>query len=275
LRHPINQLLGFSGAIPRSREDAMLERHKIARILIDHGARFATVIADLAIGEAQAGNAEAVRTLLDYPRFLRHGRCAAPDGWDETLFYATLRQEIKAKLTFYDTHARRGIRHGWRHDRVFDTQTPALQALQTQLRALVDGYIAALPHDPNHPFVAARPAEYGLRGWAVVSNGASHHISHIHPRAWLIGVYYVTEPEVSRAPGSNVGWLNIRAPENLGIGPQSGWEVQKIAPAPGAFVLMPAYFYHDTEPMGVDQERICIAFEAQPSELIRDGDGDY
>jgi hypothetical protein len=30
---------------------------------------------------------------------------------------------------------------------------------------------------------------------------------------------------------------------------------------------MPAYFYHGTQPMGVDEERICIAFDVVPREL--------
>ncbi len=30
---------------------------------------------------------------------------------------------------------------------------------------------------------------------------------------------------------------------------------------------MPGYFVHDTEPMGVDEERICIAFDILPLEL--------
>jgi len=29
---------------------------------------------------------------------------------------------------------------------------------------------------------------------------------------------------------------------------------------------MPAYFYHDTRPLGVDQERICVAFDVRPIE---------
>jgi Putative 2OG-Fe(II) oxygenase len=40
-----------------------------------------------------------------------------------------------------------------------------------------------------------------------------------------------------------------------------------IAPEPGTLVLMPAYFYHDPSPIGVDQERICIAFDVVPTEL--------
>jgi hypothetical protein len=30
---------------------------------------------------------------------------------------------------------------------------------------------------------------------------------------------------------------------------------------------MPGYFFHGTHPMGVDEERICIAFDVVPVEL--------
>lgn len=32
-------------------------------------------------------------------------------------------------------------------------------------------------------------------------------------------------------------------------------------------MLMPAYVFHETQPMGIDRERICIAFETQSGEL--------
>ena len=50
-----------------------------------------------------------------------------------------------------------------------------------------------------------------------------------------------------------------------------------IEPARGSFILMPAYFFHQTEPMGVDEERICIAFETQHAELKEplEGEADY
>jgi hypothetical protein len=42
-----------------------------------------------------------------------------------------------------------------------------------------------------------------------------------------------------------------------------------VAPEPGTLVLMPGYFYHETRPMGIDQERICIAFDVSPIEIAR------
>lgn len=102
-----------------------------------------------------------------------------------------------------------------------------------------------------------------------MSNGASYHKSHIHPYAWASGVYYVVEPPISRKPGSRHGWLQVGPPEDLAG--QQGWSERLIAPTPGRLVLMPGYFYHCTRPMGVDEERICVAFDVVPWELASAG----
>lgn len=42
------------------------------------------------------------------------------------------------------------------------------------------------------------------------------------------------------------------------------WEPHWIQPEPGRIVMMPSYFHHRTVPLGVDQRRICVAFEIYP-----------
>jgi hypothetical protein len=98
-----------------------------------------------------------------------------------------------------------------------------------------------------------------------VSGSKGHHVAHIHPKAWLSGVYYVVRPEISRERGDR-GWLRIGAPQGLDA-TQSGWQQRMVEPEPGHLVLMPGYFYHGTEPLRVDQARICIAFDVMPLEL--------
>lgn len=39
-----------------------------------------------------------------------------------------------------------------------------------------------------------------------------------------------------------------------------------IQPEPGKIVLMPSYFHHRTVPLGVEQRRICVAFEIYPED---------
>jgi hypothetical protein len=104
-----------------------------------------------------------------------------------------------------------------------------------------------------------------------VSDGASYDLSHIHTHAWASGVYYVVEPPTAREPGSHQGWLHLGPPEERGVTAQQGWAERHIAPKPGRLVLMPGYFYHHTRPMGVDEERICVAFDVVPAEIATRG----
>jgi hypothetical protein len=244
-----------------------------ARRLIDQDVRYAPVIAALAVAEAQLSNGDTVQYLMDYDRFLRQGRIDPPSGLSAEEFNRALSIEIKSNLTFYNSPADRAIRHAWRFDAFHRAKSPALQLLTGLLRRHASRYVNSLTPDPAHPFIASRPEEFEIAGWAVVSDGASYHESHVHSRAWATGVYYVVQPDVSRAAGSHRGWLRIGPPPALDNSISNNWKCRLIEPAPGSFVLMPGYFWHDTEPMGIDQERICVAFEIQPLELASGQDG--
>jgi len=241
-----------------------------ARALIARNVLFAPVIAALAITDAQLGHDVSAKRLMDSARFLTTGTLAPPDGLSMDAFNRALAEEIKTDLQFHEAPSERAIRHAWRFNGLHRSQHPAIVALLDALCRAIGRYIAALPRDPDHPFLASRPQEFEVGGWAVVSDGRSYHESHLHPRAWATGVYYVVQPEISRE--TERGWLRVGPPPEL----QDAWERRLIEPAPGRFVLMPAYFWHETEPMGVDQERICIAFEARSPELaLQTGDADY
>lgn len=233
--------------------------------LVEHGVLYAPVIGNLAVAEAQLGNSDAVRRLIDYDRFLHCGVAALPAGADSDAFHDAVAAEIKSNLKFYDRPAGRAIRQGWRNNDVLRVETPALGALKKILQVEVDRYIAALPDDASHPFLAARPAQQRLDGWAVVSGPDSHHHPHVHSYAWITGVYYVTQPDISRS--SQEGWLRVGPPRNRGVTEAAGWQTRMVEPARGSFVLMPGYFFHETAPMGVAQDRVCIAFETQYAEL--------
>jgi hypothetical protein len=241
-----------------------------SRSLIDNGVAYAPVIAALAVAEAHLGNRTEVQRLVDYDRLFRSYVMAPPDGYDQDSFYGALASEIKTDLRFYDAPPNRAIRHAWRRS-VTGSTLPASRAWVQAVRREVDRYIASLPQECDHPFAASRPSDYVLGAWAVVSNGASYHVSHIHVRAWMSVVFYVIRPPVSRDAMSGRGWLEVGPPEErYGVSAAHGWGARTIAPEPGRLVLMPGYFFHATHPMGVDEERICIAFDVMPAELASD-----
>jgi hypothetical protein len=241
-----------------------------ARALSERGVLFAPVVAALALSEARLGRVAAASRLMDFDRFLHCGRVDPPAGMSMASFNQALADAIKSDLQYYEAPTDRAICRAWRCDNVQNLPDPAVGDFWRILRGHVSRYIEGLPADQSHPFLAACPREFEIGGWAVVSDGSSHHNSHLHPRAWATGVYYVVQPEISRR--SERGWLRIGPPPKL----RGAWEPRLIEPVPGSFVLMPGYFWHETEPMGVDQERICIAFEVRSPELaLGAGDADY
>ena len=247
---------------PGARPDQLLQ---VTQVLMDQGCLYSAVIAIHARAAAAMGRPEAVGRLVDYSRFYRQGVCDPPAGSTPAAFNATLAEEIKSDLTFYAEHER-SIRNTWRNDRIMRSAAPGLTALRTILAREVERYIEGLPKDADHPFIAARPIDYELDGWAVVSTAEGYHQAHIHPGAWATGVYYVSQPQVSQDPVDPRGWLRVGPPPEL-ADKDTGWETRLVEPKAGSFILMPAYFYHAPEPMGVDQERICIAFEVRSPDL--------
>jgi Putative 2OG-Fe(II) oxygenase len=256
-----------TNALARIGSDDAGKLRTYSRSLIANGVAYAPVIAALAVAEARLSNGAEVQRLVDYDRLFRSTIMAPPDGYDQDSFYVALANEIKSGLKFYDAPPNRAIRHAWRRS-IAGSALPASRAWVQAIRREVDRYIAALPQESDHPFVASRPSDYVLGAWAVVSDGASYHVPHIHRRAWMSGVFYVIRPPVSRDAASRRGWLEVGPPEELyGVSTAHGWGARTIAPEPGRVVLMPGYFFHGTHPMGVDEERICIAFDVMPAEL--------
>lgn len=239
-----------------------------AQSLLDHGVIVSPVIASRAIAAAMLGDVAGARRLVDYDRFCRRRPVAPPAGFEGADFDAALSAEIKSDLRFYDgedTEAHLATRLSWRNNHVLDQRSPACQALAGIVHDEVDRYMAELPDDAGHPFVASRPRSFRLDAWAVVSRTEGYLHAHLHPRAWLSAVYYVKQPAVSEEPGSRRGWLGLGVPEDYGLGPDSGWDERLVEPKRGTLLLMPAYFLHGTTPTGSEDERISVAFDIVPS----------
>lgn len=117
----------------------------------------------------------------------------------------------------------------------------------------------------GHPFAAGRPSATRLSVWGVAMRESGHQVAHIHPAAWLSGVYYPRVPESVR-PGDpeQRGWIEFgRPPEDVFTRREPA--VHAICPTEGLLVLFPAYLYHRTIPLAGDAHRISIAFDVLPS----------
>ena len=134
--------------------------------------------------------------------------------------------------------------------------------LEKQIRAAVEEYIAGIPGDTDHPFLSRKPDHWHLTAWVTILNREGHQLPHIHPAAWLSGVYYVQVPEQSSGR-KKAGWLEfVGAPEHLQR--ERPMPSRYEEPVPGRMYLFPSYFYHRTVPFDGDQPRISIAFDITP-----------
>jgi len=135
------------------------------------------------------------------------------------------------------------------------TPSETMSALVTAIEPAVAAYVERLS-PAARALVAPRPSRARLNMWAVVLRQRGHQRAHIHPEAWLSGVYYVRVPG-DHEPG---GQLELgQPPSELQFG--CAWSVLTIRPQAGWLVLFPSWLYHRTLPMVGSDERISVAFD--------------
>jgi Putative 2OG-Fe(II) oxygenase len=238
-----------------------------ARLLMEGGFASSAVIAELTRASVALRDGAAVRSLLDYERFFRCHVC-------EPALRLPLRRIADVFLespAWYGDPADRAIRHASRYDAISaSSQVPEIVALYDVLRQAAGDYIASLDSGPDaHPFTASAPSTFHIEAWGVISGEGGYHQPHIHPSAWATGVLYISAPPSSSRSADRIGWLRVGPPGDLvPAAPEDWlereWEERWIQPAPGLLVVFPAYFTHETFPMGCNEERICVAFDIVP-----------
>jgi Flp pilus assembly protein TadD len=155
-------------------------------------------------------------------------------------------------------HATRRGRHT--RDLLMDEKGPVAILEDAVIRA-VDGYLQRRTPVADHPFPGSVPRRHRLTMWAVVMETEGHQLPHIHPSAWLSGVYYVQLPETLGSRQEDAaGWIEFGlAPDELRSSPDM--PVRLVEPVEGRMYLFPSYLYHRTIPFPGDHRRISIAFD--------------
>ena len=152
-------------------------------------------------------------------------------------------------------------RHGRHTGNLLRDEKGPMAHLEARIHEQVEQYLVDHPADPQHPFLANPPARWGLSSWAVVMDNQGHQLPHIHPSAWLSGVYYARLPEViGTGDSGRAGWIEFgMPPEDLRrkVMPP----LKYFQPEEGRMFLFPSYFYHRTEPFESNEVRISIAFD--------------
>ena len=213
----------------------------------------------------EAGDAEGARALADVGRFLRATELEVPAGFEDAgAFNAALAEHILGHPSLVEAPASHATRAGRHSGELLAEPKGPMAGWEASLREAIRRYMTALPAELDHPFVHAMPEEYRLTAWSVVLERQGHQIPHIHPSAWLSGVYYVQIPEtVAASAGDTAGWIEFGQPPDhyhTRVAPELAVE----KPREGTVFLFPSYFYHRTIPFDAPGRRISIAFDVCP-----------
>ena len=200
---------------------------------------------------------------LDSPaRFIFDNPFDIPDGYEDieafnealaahVLAHPSLTVAPKAHATVAGQHS--GELLGGDLGPIADLRDIVLNGFNTYRRRFIG--------EPAHPFLDQCPKEVQVSIWGVVMREAGHQVPHIHPAAWLSGVYYVDVPgRIRKDDPAHEGWLEFgRPPQDIHAKHVS--DVKLICPIAGRMILFPSHFYHRTIPLRAEIQRISIAFD--------------
>ena len=208
---------------------------------------------------------EAACTLVDFDRFIRPVRLEAPEPFSSLAeFNAALADHVSRHPSLVYAPTRHATRFGKHSGELLAEPKGPVAHLEEKIRGAVEVYIRSLPADPAHPFLNNPPRRFGLTAWSIILEGQGHQVPHIHPSAWLSGVYYVRLPEIIGQTGQGeAGWIEFgRPPEHFHCTAEP--EVRVFQPEEGLMLLFPSYFYHRTVPFESADVRISISFDVLP-----------
>jgi tetratricopeptide (TPR) repeat protein len=223
------------------------------------GARALESLARVALGDA-----EGVGRLLDYPRFVSATELQAPEGFDSSAaFNAALSAHAVGHRTLMSSPISHATKDGLHSGSLLVEPRGPITALERLIGAAISTYWRGLSQSPPHPFVEQRPHSVFLKMWTVVLERGGHQIPHIHPEAWLSGVYYPQLPDSIREGHGPAGWLEFGDAERA-FPARMKSPTHQVRPREGLLVLFPSYFYHRTIPFDAPGTRISIAFDVVP-----------
>lgn len=208
------------------------------------------------------GEAGKARVLDDPDRFIVARPLETPAGFaDMAAFNAALGAHVLGHPTLTPSPKAHATRSGRHSGELLTEPMGPMAGFADEIMSAFKAYKRRFLGEASHPFLDACPDAVTLSVWAVVMHADGHQVPHIHPAAWLSGVYYVEVPDSIHAEDpDHAGWIEFgRPPEDIHA--KHLPEVRLIKPEPGLMLLFPSYFYHRTVPLQGSAQRISIAFD--------------
>lgn len=234
--------------------------------LAARGVAHAFVHSTRAIAQARAGRIASARTAVGFDDFHYAGQLAPPPGMpDLAAFNAALATELLNHPDHrYGRYATAGEKT-WRIDKPASGRAPMVDLLLEQIMRTAERHVAGFPA-ADHPWLDARPERAILNCWCVITDGPGHETWHIHPSAWLSGVYYIQIPAAVLSGDGPAGCIAFGLPEEqAGVDAATAYGLHLVRPEAGMMMLFPSHSYHRTFPHGTAERRLCLAFDICPA----------
>lgn len=248
---PSDAMLTMDAALARVAARAEDEAEAFIEQALRRHPGHAGLLAARTLALAGQGRDAAVRRLQGLHRFVRTGALDVDPG--------AIASTVRADPTLTDSprsHATRGGQHSGALD---PDRQPVLAGLRDAIVERLRRYIHELP-DIDHPLVRARPRRIELLLWSVVLTEGGYQIPHIHPEAWLSGVFYAELPPAVGAGSTEAGCFRIGEIDPA-LQHRAQFERRTIVPEAGMLVLFPSYLWHRTVPWQGPGHRVSVAFD--------------
>jgi len=103
-----------------------------------------------------------------------------------------------------------------------------------------------------------------FNSWVALTRKGDYQAPHLHRLATISGVYYVKVPKCP-SPQGCLDFISPVSEQEMSFFRDISYSHIQISPEAGSIVIFPAYLRHYTHPFFIDDERICVAFNAQVS----------
>jgi uncharacterized protein (TIGR02466 family) len=205
--------------------------------------------------------------LNGYDSLIRSFDLAPPDGFSSMEdFNAELGAYLACQHPKTQPYLEQSLHGGTQTEGfLFGTGHRLIQALKVRIDEAVGRFIADLPSDAHHPFLARRSRTFRYAAaWSSLMRDQGFHRNHLHPHGWISSCYYVAVPHVATDPQAKQGWIKFGEPA-VPVALENAVR-RTIQPVPGRLVLFPSYMWHGTVPFHAAAVRTTIAFDVVPQQ---------
>jgi uncharacterized protein (TIGR02466 family) len=209
-----------------------------------------------------SGNDQEAAELLGQDKLVIVDKINCPRGFDGIdQFNHALEKMIYDHPTYSRSHSNRATRHGRQTGSLMVDPSPVMKEFMELVNSEVKFRIKQLQGSPekDHPWVKNAPSNWSMNSWAVVLYDQGYQRSHIHPEAWLSGVYYVKIPGTINQDDV-AGWIEFGEVTDQLHYTQDP-KRRLVHPSEGTMVSFPSHSFHRVIPFRSDDVRISISFD--------------